>query len=587
MSPRSRYRRRRAPRWLPVLAIVIVAAVVGLIVASSGRGHYERDAAGRFAHEWAKRDYAAMYAQIDAGSRRRVSEAQFATAYEDALRTATASSTAVAGRARELAGGSVAVPVRVSTRLFGTLRLNFTLHFRGKGSAARIAWSQALEFPGLHGGQRLHRHTTLPQRAALLTREGRVLASGPAEAAGERYSPLGVSASSVVGSVGPIPAGEREALEADGVPRNAIVGVTGLERIFDARLRGTPGGRLLEGSRVIASAKPKPAPPVHTSISGSLQEAAVRAIGAHYGGAVALEPQTGEVLAVAGIGLDGLQPPGSTFKMVTVTGVLQAGIAKPGTVFPYKTEVVLEGVKLHNAESESCGGTLVLSFAVSCNSVFSPLGVKLGAARLVKAAEAYGFNHQPDIPGAATSTIPQPQNIQGELALGSSAIGQGEVLATPLEMATVAATIGDGGVRREPTDALGAHTKTTRVSSPQIAAEVRTMMIHVVTEGTGNPTAQIPGVVVAGKTGTAELGTASGCSTEAGEEGGEATEGAEGEAEGGCSPAREKESTDAWFAAFAPAEHPKLAVGVLMVKDGYGAESAAPVAKEILEAGLG
>ncbi|MHB1537593.1 MAG: penicillin-binding transpeptidase domain-containing protein [Solirubrobacteraceae bacterium] len=587
MSARTRYRRRRAPRSLPVLAIILVAVILGGILATSGGSHYGRHVADRFVSAWAKHDYAAMYAEIDAQARQRVSQTQFATAYEDALRTATATATRVAGKVREVAGEAVLAPVAVATRVFGTLHLSFAIHFAGKGSATRIAWTNALAFPGLRAGARLTRHTTLPQRAALLTREGSVLASGPAEAAGERYSPLGGAASSVVGSIGPIPAGEREALEAEGVPRKAIVGVDGLERTFDSRLRGRPGGTLLEGGRVIASAQAKASPPVRTTISGPLQVATVKDIGAHYGGAVAIDPRTGDVLAVAGIGLDGLQPPGSTFKMVTVTGILESGIAKPETYFPYKTEAVIEGVKLHNAASESCGGTLILSFAVSCNSVFSPLGVKLGAARLVRTAEHYGFNHQPDIPGAAASTIPQPQDIRGELALGSSSIGQGEVLSTPLEMATIAATIADGGIRHEPNELFGEVGKPTRVSSPQIADEVRTMMIHVVLEGTGNPTARIPGVVVAGKTGTAELGTPTGCSSEASAAGSGSASGSGAASGSGCSATNEKENTDGWFAAFAPAEHPKLAVGVLMVRDGYGAESAAPVAKEILEAAIG
>ena len=83
--------------------------------------------------------------------------------------------------------------------------------------------------------------------------------------------------------------------------------------------------------------------------------------------------------------------------------------------------------------------------------MFTPLGVKLGAARLVAMAERFGFNHEPGIPGAAESTLPRASEIQGELDVGSTAIGQGEVLASPLQMATVAATIADGGRRPQPT----------------------------------------------------------------------------------------------------------------------------------------
>ena len=142
--------------------------------------------------------------------------------------------------------------------------------------------------------------------------------------------------------------------------------------------------------------------------------------------------------------------------MVTVSGVLQAGIASLASTFPYATSATLDGVKLNNAGGEECGGSLELAFAVSCNSVFAPLGVKLGASALVAMAERYGFNQPPGIPGAVESTLPPASQIQGELDVGSTAIGQGQVLASALQMATVAATIGDGGRRPQPTFLLGA-----------------------------------------------------------------------------------------------------------------------------------
>src|SRR5947209_13445357 len=120
--------------------------------------------------------------------------------------------------------------------------------------------------------------------------------------------------------------------------------------------------------------------------------------------------------------------------MITLSGALDAHIATPHTSFPYGTYATLDGVRLNNANGEECGGSLELAFAVSCNSVFAPLGVKLGAARLVAMAEGFGFNADPGIVGAAASTIPAPQQIQGELDLGSTAIGQGQVQASALEM---------------------------------------------------------------------------------------------------------------------------------------------------------
>ena len=352
------------------------------------------------------------------------------------------------------------------TSLFGTLSLDFDLTISsGGGEGARVVWSPSLAFPGLRPGERLARHTELPRRASLLARDGSVLAESPASGAAEaaspggqspaldRSSPLGEAASAVLGSVGPAPAARRDALEAEGAPADATVGVSGLELALDARLRGTPGGELLaQGTqpgapaRVLAYAVARPAPAVRSSVSAKLQRAAVLALGGQYGGIVAMAP-SGQILAVAGIGLDDLQPPGSTFKMVTVTGVLQAGIAHTQSVFPYATYATLDGVRLNNANGEECGGTLEVAFAVSCNSVFAPLGVKLGAPRLVATAERFGFNHQPPIPGAAESTLPSAAQIQGELDVGSTAIGQGEVLASALQMATVAATVADGGRR--------------------------------------------------------------------------------------------------------------------------------------------
>jgi peptidoglycan glycosyltransferase len=551
-----------------------VAFAVGAI-ASTGGTAYTRTLASGFVAAWTKGDYSAMYADIDVAARRSTSPSLFSTLYREAAGLATVLAI-TAGKPRELADGSFVVPVRVRTRMFGTLRSSFTLHFTDSESAARIAWSRSLEFPGLAAGQLLKRHTYLPPRAALLTRTGSILASGPATAAGERSSPLGAAAGAIVGTVGPIPAEEASRLRAEGVPADAIVGDTGLERTFDAALRGRPGGVLLAGSRVIARATPHAGANVATTISASIQEAAVKALGGQYGGVVAMQPQTGQILGVAGIGLDDVQPPGSTFKMVTVTGVLQYRVATPRTVFPYASSATLDGVTLNNSESESCGGTLVLSFAVSCNSVFAPLGVKLGAPHLVATAERYGFNHGPGLPGVLESTIPHADEIQGELDLGSTAIGQGAVLASPLEMGVVAATIGDAGLRPVPTFSLGGGSAHIRVSSPAIAREVREMMIAVVREGTGT-SAAISGVTVAGKTGTAELGsptTSASC-----------TESSAEACKSGS--AANHANTDAWFAAFAPALAPKIAVAVLLVKDGFGGETAAPVAKEVLEAGLG
>lgn len=598
-------RKQRLRRARPVLALAAAAFVVGAIVGVRHGPSPASVLATRFVTAWTRGDYATMYSDIDASARRATTVTGFADAYRRALRTATATQLSLAGKARSASHGRVTVPVRVHTRLFGTLSLPFVVEAVQGARGARVAWSPSLAFPGLRPGEILTRHTTLPRRATVLARDGSVLAesppgstagTGPQASQQTRDSPLGEVASAVLGTVGPLStspasAARRRSLEARGVAGDAVVGQSGLELALDAQLRGAPGGALLASDpdssgpgRQLAYTPAVPAPPLHSTVSPAVQRAAVAALGGQLGGVVAMAPTTGQILAVAGIGLDGLQPPGSTFKMITLTGVLSAKIATPHTVFPYATFATLDGVKLDNANGEECGGSLELAFAVSCNSVFTPLGVRLGAARLVATAERFGFNHQPGVAGAAESTLPAASTIRGELDVGSTAIGQGQVLASPLEMATVAATIADGGRRPEPTFLLDAPpVPGTRAMSASVARTVRRLMIGVVREGTGT-SAAIPGVTVAGKTGTAELKTL--CSSPAEPEappgGGEA--GADDE---GCQgTASEASNTDAWFAAFAPATHPRLAVCVMLVKDGAGGDTAAPVAREVLEAGL-
>jgi peptidoglycan glycosyltransferase len=571
----------RVRRARPVIALAAVAFAIGVIVGANGGPTSADSLAQRFVAAWARNDYTAMYADVDTPTRRSLSADEFAGVYHEAMRTATATSLRATGKPHREANGLVRVPVVVHTRLFGTLALSVRVRVvSGAEGGDAIAWSRSLAFPGMQPGETLSRRTTLPRRATLLARDGSVLAEGEATQAGPRISPLGESAGSLVGEVGPIPSSRRVALEMEGVPSDADVGTSGLERALDERLRGRPGGELIAGQRVLASAAPHAAHAVRTSVSPAVQRAAVQALGSQLGGVVALAP-SGQILAVAGIGMDSVQPPGSTFKMVTLTGVLQAHLATSKTEFPYATYATLDGVKLSNANGEECGGSLALAFAVSCNSVFAPLGVKLGAPRLVATAERFGFNHAPGIEGAAESTLPAASSIQGELDVGSTAIGQGQVQASALQMAIVAASIADGGSRPRPTFMPDRLLPEPHVMSAQVAHTVRRLMIGVVRNGTGT-SAAIPGVTVAGKTGTAELKTQ--CTPEQSESAEPATQ--ESGATGCVGADSEASNTDAWFASFAPALKPRIVVGVLLVKDGAGGDTAAPVAREVLEAGL-
>jgi hypothetical protein len=560
------------------LAVIAgLAFVIGLIVGASSGTDSATKVARDFVAAWEQGDYAAMYATVDARTQRRVGLIGLADAYRTAAETATASRLETAGRARRH-GGVVVLPVRVHTRLFGTIAASFRVPVTSQGGGGpRVAWSRALLFPGLRPGESLSRHTALPLRATLLARDGSVLAGGPPPVGGgQRASPLGSFATSVAGSTGPLPASRRAALLAEGVPSDGQVGVSGLELALDDRLRGRPGGELLAGSRTLAAVPSQAAPALRTTISPAVQRAAVTALGGQFGGVVALRPSDGEILAVAGLGIDDVQPPGSTFKMITLAGVLESHLARPTSTFPVQTAAVLDGVRLQNANGESCGGTLANAFAVSCNSVFAPLGAKLGARRLVATAESFGFNRPVGITGAAESTLPPASQISGDLAVGSSAIGQDRVQASALQMALVATTIADGGLRPQPIFTLADRRPRVRAVPAAVAHTVRTLMEGVVTGGTGTKAA-ITGVKVAGKTGTAELtSTAASCPA--------------GAAPGSPScqaPASDPRNTDAWFAAFAPSrQHPRIAVGVLLVRDGAGGDTAAPVAREVLLAGL-
>lgn len=546
--------RRVLTRLLPIALIAIAAFVYG-VSCGAAPGRAERRTAERYVHAWARGDYPAMYGMLSKGARERVSPAVFGAAYRDAALTATQSGLSPGG-AGDTDNGAVPVPVTVATHVFGTFRTVARIPLDGSGEDAHVAWRPEIVFPGLRGGERLARRTSLAARGDLEARDGTELAAGP-----DRTSTAPAVAAEIAGKLGPIPAQLRAFYRARGYPDDAQVGISGLERVFQAQLAGVPGGILLAGARTLARSAPRPGRVVRSSISPAVERAAIAALGGRYGGVAALQPSTGQVLALAGVAFSALQPPGSTFKVVTASAALQAGIVKPSTAFPVQTHAVLEGVDLSNAGGEACGGTFAEAFAESCNSVFAPLGARLGAPKLVAAAERFGFNEPEGIPGAETPTIPQAGRVGDDLAVGSTAIGQGDVQATALSMASVAATIANGGVRVRPVLQAGRRGRATRAASPGVARTMNALMRGVVTGGTGTA-AQIPGVAVAGKTGTAELRD----TTQPGAGG--------------------PQDTDAWFVAFAPAGDPRIAVGVLLVSAGAGGDTAAPVAHDVLVAGL-
>ena len=563
-APRRRHRVVWS-RLAPLLVAAVVAFAAGVAVGRGGEDP-RRTTAQAFADAWSRGDYVSMRALLTPEDRDRIPQRRFSNAYRGAARISTLASV-TAGRAGEPAeDGSVRVPVSLRTRLFGTLDGTLVLPMAEQADGATVDWASQLVHPGLRPGEKLSRTTRLPPRAAIEARDGTPLAEGE-----ERLSELGALASEIAGRVGPAPPERAAELERRGVPKGAPVGITGLEREFDAELAGTPGGELRAGRRVIASVEPKRGSAVRTTIDPDVQRAAVEALAGRFGGVAVMRPRDGEVLALAGIAYSAPQPPGSVFKIITLAGALEAGIAKRSGSYPVQTAAVLEGVELENANGESCGGSLQTSFAHSCNSVFAPMGAELGAERLVATAEKFGFNEDPGLAGAMRSTIPAAGEIGDDLAVGSTAIGQGKVLATPLEMVGVAAAVAEGGLRVRPTLRKGASPERTRAVSAPVARTIGKFMRAVVTSGTG-VSAAIPGVQVAGKTGTAELR--------------DTTNDDPDPADPNAPPPDDTTDTNAWFAAYAPARKPRVAVAVMLVGQGAGGDTAAPVARQVLIAGL-
>ena len=562
-------RRRLLTRGGPVLLVAIVSFAAGAVWAI-GPGRAERQMVTEYVRAWTRGDVAHMYSLLDRSSRATTSKVQFAADLLGTAETATLESLKLI-RVGSRQGDEIPVVMRVRTRIWGTLKETLEVPLSGDGGGARVHFSNLLLFPGLRPGEQLKRTIKLPARATILAADGEVLAQGRG-----RTSPIPDVAGQVVGTVGPIPGALAGEYAMQGYPAGAHVGVNGLELALQSRLVGTIGGRLRAGGRILATAAPVQAQPVMSTISPALERAALAAIGSSYAGMVVMDPRTGGIEALAGIAYSDLQPPGSTMKIITATAALQAGIVHLGTTFPIQTSTSIEGVTLQNANGEACGGTFLNAFAVSCNSVFAPLGAQLGGTRLVAMAERFGFNQQPSIPGAVESMIPPADQIGDALAVGSSAIGQGLVQTTPLEMADVAATIAMGGRRPIPTVLARQRPRFVRVTSPRIAREVQQMMVAVVQFGTGTA-AQIPGVEVAGKTGTAELKNTVVPTTNPNNPNNPTNPN---------SPDNPK-NTDAWFVGYAPVGHPRVVAGALFPNNGAGGATAAPPVHDVLVAALG
>jgi cell division protein FtsI/penicillin-binding protein 2 len=302
------------------------------------------------------------------------------------------------------------------------------------------------------------------------------------------------------------------------------VGTSGLQRALNDKLTGTASTEVsvvdADGKPVASLAKTAgtPGTEVKTTLDPTVQAAAEIALATvkKNGAIVAVRPSTGEILAVADsadapfdLALAGQYPAGSTFKIITATAALDAKVVTPAQRLPCPGTVTLGGRVVHNEDSFSLGSvTLTEAFAHSCNTTFAALAPRLPDGALVAAAAKYGIGAGWQLPVASFSgSIPPPAD---KVELAADAIGQGKVLVSPLAMALVTAGL-QRGVAVTPQLLAGqpAAAKTPPGAlTPATVATVRTFARAVVTGGTATALRDLPGDV-AGKTGTAEYGTAS------------------------------------------------------------------------------
>lgn len=388
---------------------------------------------------------------------------------------------------------------------------------------------------------------------------------------------------------------------------SVIFGHSNIEQAYDAYLRGDDATESVSSLIGRLIGEPRQGADVILTINSRLQSVADEALGTYSGAVVAIDPKTGAVLALASHpyfdpnrletdweklknapgdplfnrATQGLYVPGSTFKTVTLAAALESGVASESDRFDFKMSVDSQGRPYHlevvdgfafycyNHGPTSPGrANLSLSetYAASCNIAFADLGLKLGPDRLSDFARRFGFGTAPPIEiGAAPSQLNStPAYLTDRIGLASTAFGQGQLLSTPLQMALVAAAVADGSHIQSPH--LVKEIKSSRGTistaqpgtwreavSPETAKTMTKMMVNSVDTGWASP-AKIPGVEVAGKTGTAEI--------------------------------QPGDNPHAWFIGFAPANEPKIAIAVVKENAGGGGTEAAPVAKKVIEAAL-
>jgi penicillin-binding protein A len=570
----DRRRSRRSPRrWPYVLGALLIAAVTAALgvyllrdagVALPGdAGPDPHDVGKTFTAAWVAGDYQTMYRQLTPQSRTAVHYPAFLHAYHRAAKLGTLQRVRVLGPGR-VVGGTDTIPLILRTAQFGKLQEGLQLPLVRAGDRYQIRWSPQLAWPGLAAGESLVRDIKEPgKRGAILAGDGTVLARGPAD---NREYPQGAPFYTLTGFVrAPQTAAERRARVAAGWEAETPYGQGGLEESLDTALGGAPqidldAKNATGDTRLIARHHGRSPHNVTTTLDPDLQSAATTALGNRLGGIAIMDPRNGAVRAAAGIAMDAVQPPGSTFKIVTASAALTAHKVTLDSTYTPARFALVGGFKLVNFHHELCGGTLVQAFANSCNSVFGPVAVDTGAEQLHTTALRYGFNGKPGIAyPLKPSSVPSQATLQNPVNLGVAGIGQGGVTATPLQMASVGSVIAERGILHPPWIArrparVHDHRPGRRVISRRVADDVAEMMRAVVSYGTGTAASSAL-ATVNGKTGTAELGP-------------------------GIKP-------DAWVVGYAPAEAPRVVVSVLVVHGGVGGKTAAPIAREMIDDALG
>ncbi len=368
----------------------------------------------------------------------------------------------------------------------------------------------------------------------------------------------------VVGTMGPVTAQELQQL---GPPYAAgdVVGQTGIEQAYERQLAGTPGATVTVESRggatvaTLARFASHPGTAVQTEIDPQIQQAAEAALSGETLPAdlVAMQATTGEVVASVSVpdsqqvndAFTGAYPPGSTFKVVTSTDLVEHGLT-PSSPASCPPTITVDGEVFHNFEGETTPSLSMLqAFAMSCNTAFIGMSSALPADSYATAAAQYGIGATVKLGLTAFSgRVPTPASTSDAAA---TAIGQAQVVVSPLAMATMAASVDSGSLHLPRLVAGSADDNVpAQPLNATVVSDLRTMMQAVVSTPQGTAAGAGLPAGTFGKTGTAEFGNAN------------------------------PPQTDAWFIGY----RGDLAFAVLVVGGGVGGQVAAPIATKFLNA---